>query len=152
MTKRLAESKRIRTAIMGCNHDVVTAVATDVVGDAYTFQDDVTIIGYYMRSVCMIEDAMTNTDSIFHGYGALSRSGRRSQPGEFGRCGISGIWNGLFYIGATWDYMKDVIFPEGYGIEVDEGETVNLLVFLEYNGDGGDLGWFNEAILLYVER
>jgi len=151
VAKRTPEGKRIRTAMGGGTAELVTAVAYDGVLGTETFEDDVRIIGYYLRNVAMITDAMTNTDTVIHAYIELSKSGSRADNG-FGRLPITYIWNGLFSIGGTYDAFATVMFPEGMGIDVNEGETINLLGFAEYVGAGGNLDLWGEYILFYVER
>jgi len=152
MAKRLAEGKRIRTAAGGGGVALATTVDFDAVLGAYVFQDDVTIIGFYVSNVAIINDAHSNADGMIHATIELSRQGVRGQPGIIGRASIHAVWNAILGLtGELWQ-RQTVMFPDGCGIEVDEGEGVNLLGLAEYVGAGGDLSWWGEFILYYVER
>jgi hypothetical protein len=153
-TKRLPEGKRVRTIDMGYAAVLVTStVVLDGVGVSHVFQDDVTIIGYQLAHEWLVDDTDSNTDGSINSILELSRQGQRSQPGLMGRIHQHSVWNAAIVIG-NGDLRKQQLymFPEGYGIEVDEGEGINLLYFLEYIGGGGPVSTYGNAIIYYVER
>lgn len=154
MTKRLAESKRIRTAYFGFGKvEVFHAEPHDIVGASYIFQDDVTVVGFELMNYPLPKDAQLNTDGIVHGRMELSRQGRRSQPGVLCINEITVGWTGTMVFGASLAKEIVVMYPDGMGVELDEGEGLNILALLEFTAGAGEhCDWFGECILYYVER
>jgi len=151
MSKRLIESKRIRTIVMGGSVNVATTVSEDIVLASHVFQDDVTVIGYDLAVIPIITDTMSNADGQLHGRGELSRQGQRSQPGSLGMLQLHLVWNAAIVIGGKNPVQMTRMFPEGYGVEIDEGEGLNILTLVEWTG-GATLAWWVDATIYYVER
>ena len=155
MSKRLPEGKRVRTVTLGhVLEAVVTEVPTDKTLVTEVFQDDVTIIGALLATEWLITDAMANADGDLNSYVILTRAATRAQKtSDILMCNTQKVWTAAIVIG-NGDNRKEVtiMFPEGMGIEVDEGEAINILAFLEWTGAGGNSAFYANAILYYVER
>lgn len=153
---RLAESKRVRSVVIGAPSatPIATGVTQDGVNASYVFQDDVTIIGCSIMVEFDVKDAHSNADGQYNGIAELSRQAVRSAPGIIHRteC-LHACWNAAISIGGQGNKVQsEIMFPEGYGVEVDEGEGVNLLYYANYLGAGGDLNFYANAVIWYVER
>lgn len=148
---RLAEGKRIRSIQFGADLSITSGVTYDQVAATHVFQDDVTIVGAEIMLEFLISDALSNTDGTVNGIAELSRQGQRAQPGTIGWCVIHTTWNGVICIGGETRKSEVIMFPDGMGVEVDEGEGVNALGFLTYTGTGSCPAYIN-IIVYYVER
>ena len=153
MSARLAAGKRIRSIVMSGNEPVVGGGTVQFpILDTHTFQDDVTIIGVTLEFVMNVEDAHSNTDTQIDGYVELSRQAKTRSAGRIAVVGQHMIWNGLFSTGGEPNKVQTIMFPEDFGWEVDEGETVNLLGQFFHLGAGGDMNMRGDATVFYVER
>jgi len=129
------------------------------VGTAYwTAQDDIRIIG------CMLSMGMKVVGALqegrANGHAELSRGALSDGDAIF--CEIT-PWVGFFTeivvatqtAGIFGDPTRDIVlmFPEGHGIDVDEGEAVNLFVYAGATIiSAGVLEIDAEAHIYYVER
>lgn len=154
MVTRLVEKKRVRTIQLGWAQTLATSVGFDGTAAFHTFQDDVTLIGFEILGEFAPLDAHANADGAYNGWFELSRQAYRAMPGSIGILALHCVWTATIVIGGNGNRKElgPVFFPEGYGIEIDEGESVNFLAFLEYIGAGGDLNAYGNALLYYVER
>lgn len=147
------KSKRVRTElIQGEVHDILAATGGWFNSDAvWISQGDVTVIGCSM----LIEAHWTGAPGagkLGETKAELSRVGKPNQPGVIMRYGtLVDNWA----VGMTsWGFKtRDMFFPEGYGIDVDEGEALHLNVYILTDEDTSP-NWrgFAEAIIFYVER
>ena len=147
---RLPEKYRIRTLPMSGNVLCATTVDEDVVLQAYVFQDDVTLIGMTIINTPVVIDAHLNADGQLHGRVELSRQGARSYPGSLLVVQLTACWTAILGLGKLVE-QETIMYPAGHGVEVDEGEAINLLGYFEWIG-GLDIQWFGDAWLYYVER
>jgi len=152
MTKRLAEGKRIRTIQLGWIGAVATTVTLDAVMASHTFQDDVTLIGAQILGEWLVEDAEVNADGRVTSLLELSRQAQRAQPGVILMLAQQAVWTAAISVSGELRKHALVMFPEGYGIEIDEGEAVNFLAFMSYIGGAGPIDVYGNSILYYVER
>jgi len=149
--KRLAEGKRIRTAFARFTQSLATGIQTDGTGAQFVFQDDVTVIGAEIGQRADVQDTQSNTDGEIDQLLVLTRQASVSQPGELLRMSLQVVWNGVVTIGGELAKDKVLMFPDGMGVEIDEGEALNLLFQWLYTGSGSVT---SDAymILYYVER
>lgn len=150
---RVPENKRIRSHVMGGSETLATTVDFDGTIDSYCFQDDVKLIGFSIHTEFLVTDAHTNADGQINSFVELTRSANRSQDGSIGLITMEKAWNAAIVVGND-DNRKDcyVMFPDGCGYEFDEGEYVNLLGLLEWVGAGGNVGFYANVVLYWVER
>lgn len=147
---RTPDSRRIRTLWLQATQNVLAADTFDNAGDSYTFQDDIRVIGCQVSAISIISDAQMNADGRTHVYTEVSKHGTQGQSGSILKTDCMGGWTGVFSIGDNCK-RESIMFPEGYGIDFDDGETIYMHGFLESIGavDGSGLC---EAIIYYVER
>jgi len=147
---RVPEAKRVRSAIAYLTLPAPTGVPADA-QFALVFQDDVKIIGVELTGRWSVDDTLSNTDGAVVSLLELTRAATMLQPACIARVDQSLTWNGILCIGG--DLTKEVVimFPDGTGVEVDEGEYVNLLAHVEYVGSGS-APFDATAIIYYVER
>ena len=153
MSARVPEKQRIRTVQIGWGGiAVATGVAYDAVAASYTFQDDVKIVGAQITIEVGVVDAHLNADAMILYLAELSRQAQRAMPGVIVMCPGGMGWTAAICLSGEVRRSVEIMFPAGYGIEVDEGEAINFLAFLQYTGAGGDLTFYGNSILYYVER
>lgn len=150
---RLAEKNRVRSVVMGGTENVATGVDFSGVmtGGSHVFQDDVTIIGAQVAGEFLILDASMNADGMFNGIFELSRQAVRSQPGSILWVVQHAVWTAAIHSGGETRKSKEIMFPLGQGIEIDEGESINLLAFLQWVGTG-TIATYGNAVVWYTER
>lgn len=150
---RLPANRRVRTVQLHAGAILATGVPYNNVIATFTFQDDVTIIGASLASEFLIQDAHANADGQYNLVSELTRQSRAELPGTIVNNYNECCWTAAIVIpGQGNRHSEPVMFPAGYGIEVDEGEVVNVYVFGEWVGAGGDLSFYADAIIYYVER
>lgn len=153
MAGRLPEKYRVRTVQLGFGAiQLATGVPSDTVAASYTFQDDVTLIGTQILAEVNPADAHVNADGDADVLMELSRQGQRAQPGIILFVALNTVWTAAIVVGGATRKAESVMFPVGYGVEIDEGEAVNFLAYGNWIGAGGTLAMYGNSILYYVER
>lgn len=151
VVKRTAEGKRIRTFMM---QGVITAVAQTPSGGvlvlARLIQDNITIIGAECISSCEVTDTALNTDGFVSSSCELSRVGIHSRDGTILKAHTVARWHGIFFAGDIM-HTETAFFPEGFGIDIDDGEYLNLIGTNQNNSDD-TLACYQNCIVYYVER
>ncbi|MBA7589347.1 hypothetical protein ES708_31429 [subsurface metagenome] len=152
------KNKQIKTKYLVVSIDNVAGVNTGTTTLAWLLQDNITIIGWYLRAK-VTPDA--NFDSGYQSVHAeLSRAGIISQEAMLSRisarlqCGSSTMATVIenAVIGDN-ENNQVVMFPEGYGIDLDDGEYLYL-----HNTSNNTMGAGNGhvgssiACIYYVER
>lgn len=148
---RTPEGRRVKSVVLGGLQDLATGIELDEVAMSYQFLDDVRIIGLEISCVAEPDDAASNSDGRLHLYAEVSRSSLRGRPGSLGIAYTFAVWNALIAMGSFTEHLV-AMFPEGYGIDIDEGEHVNLLAYAHYTGGAGPIKVYENAVLYYVER
>lgn len=149
---RLAEKNRVRTVIMGGSTLIATMVKFDGTLANYIFQDDVTVIGIELWGVAIVNDAHANADLMVHAHAEVSRQGKMGQPGSLINITQHLLWTAAISVGQDPWAIRTIFFPAGYGVEMDEGEGLNINSICEYIGAGGTFTWDTHAVIYYVER
>lgn len=148
---RVPENKRLRSAYLGGVAVAATGVDQDTVLANFVFQDDVKVVGFNITQTWEITDAHSNADGAFDGVLELSRQATRLQPGSMGMINCGGTWNAAIVIGSDIDKNEFVMMPDDTGWEFDEGESINLLIFVGWVGTG-NVNVGGHAIVYYTER
>ncbi|MBA7555234.1 hypothetical protein ES705_47890 [subsurface metagenome] len=144
--------KNIRSTFI--NADKITIPATgseDGVGATFIAQDKLRVIGFDMDIEARIDDGASNTDGFVEMISELSRSGQRSRDGSLGREELLVVWNGILSIGGELRKTKTVMFPDGCGYDMDEGEILNLLHYCVYTGTD-TVDFYQNCLIYWVER
>jgi len=153
----MALSKKVKTAFLGGGLDLTgkASVAAGVphLGSLTQWvpQDNVRIIGTIINMEIDVRDADSNTDNEAKGMVELTRAATIEQDGCINRVEMQHIWNGLFSIAGDLRKQLVVMFPDGYGIDIDEGNPVNLVAYWSVTG-GGPIDFFGSCLIYYVER
>jgi len=159
VTKRLPEGKRLRSEYIEMHIDNLdgSAVFLDYATETWTPQDDITIVGYNLRALLDFGAAPTMVSGDCVGVAELTRSAKNKSPGIIGTISVSMEVNvktaETAMLGSK--HMEDTIFfPDGIGVEVDEGESINLLGL--FSGQGivaaAACDCSFRAVIYYVER
>lgn len=153
---RVPVGKRVRTKFLGGGVHGKITLATTVESsglvEEWVVQDDIKIIGVQVGIEFDVEDAHTNTDTKIMGIVELSRAAAIEKESRILAVESQHIWNGVLSVAGDLRKQICVTFPEGCGIEVDEGETVNLLHYGYHLGAGGNLYMYATGLVYYVER
>lgn len=153
VSRRLAEGKRVRSHMINASEVLTTAVPFNGVLGSYTFQDDVTLIGAELSIEFLVLDAHVNADGQFNANVELTRQAARGQSAGVMACNTEKAWSAAMIVGNSDNRKTErMMFPEGHGLEFDEGETVNLLALCEWLGAGGTLNFYANCRIYYVER
>lgn len=153
---RVPEGSRIRTKFLGgAQNGKITIAATASYGpavvDEWIVQDDIKIVGVEMINEIDMADAISNADFEMQCIFELSRAGTIERDSIIASCQNEMCWNGIISVGGEPRKEVVIMFPQGYGIEIDEGEVINLVAYAS-GVKAGDSYVFASAIIYYVER
>jgi len=149
---RTPVGKRIKTAIIPTS--TITLTATLEWHDALNsvvFQEDITIIGAELQVECMVVDAALNADGLYNVIGELSRIAKNRADGRFLTEQLMHGWTAAINVGGEARKCARVMFPPGYGIDVDDGEAVYMNCMFQSVG-AVELSAYFDATIYYVER
>ena len=143
--------KNVRTKVLAGSENVVAGTTVREVLAYWLCQDNIRIIGCEVKVDINVPDTAMNADHLVVGTVDLTRAPHYSQDGDICQAGIRAIWTAAILAGG--DLVKNLVmmFPEGYGINVDEGEFVNLLCDFAVVGTI-TISMYGTAIVYYVER
>jgi len=145
---RTPDSRRVRSITLTAWQANIAA-GTETAMATHTFQDDVRVIGAQVSAISTITDAQLNADGRVHTKSEVSKQGAMGMPGAILVAEAFAGWTAAILIGEMTK-RENIIFPEGYGLDFDDGETIYLHAFIEVVGvDGHSV---HEAIVYYVER
>ncbi len=113
-------------------------------------QDDITIIGAECISSAELSDTSLNTDGFISTSCELSRVGIHSKDGTILKAHTLARWHGIFWAGEMM-HTETLMFPEGYGIDIDDGEYIYLIGTNQNQTDDVCNAYMN-CIVYYVER
>jgi len=123
------------------------------VPDEWVPQDAVRIIGAEIISEFDIDDALTNQDTLGVLKIELTRAGHEERDGVIMGSQSQFAWNAAIATGSSDQRKREILmFPSGYGIDVDKGEVINLWMAGLYSGAIGTLTMYASATIYYVER
>jgi len=122
--------------------------------DSWLVDEDIRIIGVDLDTE-FLESATALEESMFSVNNQLCRGGKENE-------GIVAQNNLIFFFmvetagaGMCGDVRKQnhIMFPEGYGIDIDEGEYLNIHAYGECSAIGSMTpAIFATALVYYVER
>lgn len=151
-----AKAKRIRTYFLVYSASLtagLTHTSTNV--DQFTAQADITIIGFELNAYVYLQNPVDSGTIEIEVQ--LTRGGWQN-PGIlattiancFGRQTTEGVNVGVNW-GSDLNKEKTVMFPEGYGIDMDSGEVLQMMECDK--NDMAQTHWvWTFAIIYYVER
>jgi len=151
------KGKRIRTMNLYHNNTRLHSDPATREQDAYTFMDDFRIIGFMCSFDIALPTTPTTTEGRMDGSCTLSRS---IDP-AFGPAMVHRMDIGLeLDQEATYNLLAGdlqvhdvVMFPEGHGIDVEEGETIYISSMCRAGMLSAGSGSFTAVYILYmVER
>lgn len=151
-------AKRIKTLFLTSGGSIAAGVDLEPgIGDSHTWLEDVTVVGVHLRSTLL--DAGTGWDSGRFSCGCeLSRTAVYSSPGVIAsfcnhlicREATVGINANQTMVGKP-EERETVMFPEGYGIDMNE-DAVLYLLETGKNEMANPHDYSISAIVYYVER
>ena len=150
------QSKRIKTAIFTKMTTLVAAsTETSVIVDTFIAQRDITLIGIEMCNYLYLTNPTDSGTCEFEV--RFTRSGW-GVPGllfstlvaAFPRQATEGVNVGVGVWGSI-NNERTVFFPEGYGVDLDDGEVINMMTAWKNEMAQDQVGWcFGEYY--YVDR
>lgn len=129
---------------------LTSAVTVSAVVAAWLCQDRIRIVGVEVGTYGDINDASSNTDGHLRAHHQVSRSGLLDNDSCLLEAGTQAVWNGVIAVGDT-RAEKTINFPDGTGVDVDAGESINLLVSATWIGSG-TVNLRGYGIIHYIER
>lgn len=150
---RLPARNRIRSVAFAETNVVATTVALTGVIASHVFQDDVTIVGAQLAVEWQLEDAHVNADGSILTRLELTRQAAAELPGGILLLKGGKVWSAAIVIGGDGNsHATGVMYADGNGVEVDEGESVNIVGTLSWVGAGGTVTTIVSGLVYYVER
>lgn len=155
----VAKNRRIRTAHLSGQTSAVAGGAneTKLAAAIFVAQAKILIVGLELSQFIITTlDTTFDAGSSLGGEAELSRSGQMRAASVAITCGLV---IGSFSMGSPASHgdLIDVkkterfMFPEGYGIPMDEGEGLNMhLEFMNSSADEGQM--YGRAIVYYIEE
>ena len=157
--RRVPSAQRIRTKYLGGAVDGEDLMANGVpygpkVRLEWVVQDDIKVVGLEIINEINALDAHRNADFHCQMITELSRGGVLERDGSLGCCQLEFGWTATIALGGGNGGQRNqlcIMFPQGYGVEIDEGEVLNMLKYASYIG-GSDVLTYSSVIVYYVER
>lgn len=156
---RTAKGKLIKTHYM---HNQVEPGVGEAIDDvtSWLLQQDITIIGASLRSMAHAGGTPAYQEGDLVCAGTFSRAGVPAHDGEFCRVRSTfNHWTEIVVATQTAGVYGEVnntsvvMFPEGYGIDVDDGEYVYLHNHAVCHIlSAGNAECAVDGVILYVER
>lgn len=148
---RTPEGRRVRSMTLSIASPSQAGGSDGYINQPFIVADDIRVIGAELIAEALISDAMTNADASLQVIAEMSRAPIASQPGSIIRVDVQTIWNGVICVASPTRAQEFVMFPEGYGMDFDEGEFINIGV--GYESNSGEVSRaFATGIIYYVER
>lgn len=149
MTAKTPEGKRVRRVFMSASTPSGVVTNDDVV--THQWEDDVRVIGVSIIHEAYIVDANMNEDEQVQLITEVTASGQWAQPGCLFRAELQAIWTGVIHSGDATRRETHIMFPEGYGVDFDEHEFINMMYSFQKVCTVANYS-FHNAIVYYVER
>ncbi len=150
----LPETKRVRSVVMTEFVNVLTTTVSEsnVVEKTHIWQDNVVLIGAELECEAMIADAHLNADGMINIRMMLSPQAGFNDPGYILTAAVLKAWTAAISIGGGMSRdIQRMFYPAGYGVNYDEGESINLVGIYEWIGAGGTLSVYGSARLYYLK-
>ena len=156
---RTAVGKRIKTFYF----DVQKALAWDATeynfypADSRTMQEDIRIVGVSMSCTAGLNVTAIGSiaDGAVHTHGELSRHGERGKPSSILDVNVqlyTGVGTSENFFGNNMG-RDSIMFPDGHGVDLDEGEVLYLHAGCFSNASGaGEHEHSVFCLVYYVER
>lgn len=140
------EKKRVRTSTF--SQVGVTNATTGQAQDSkfMTFEDDIRIIGLEVCIEMLVQDPATNTDGLVNGFANIYNGTQQLIRVE--QCAV---WNAVFSVGRGGRSCQGLMLPGDYGIDKDEGDSLELRLWFETVCSVSITAYAN-GIVYWVER
>ena len=123
--------------------------------DVYAFQDNVTLIGVLLRVAAHPGDVADLDDGRVEAFAEVSRVGKKREDGAianvFSRLVVCDASGTVLELGQGGHQYITIMFPPGYGIDFDDGDTIYLNTRY-INSTGVDHKCDADCLLYFVER
>lgn len=157
---RTIESKRVKSKFMTYNADL--ASGSDAGYAAYAtwlVDDDIRVIGFQIKAAMNLSGAPAMQEGQGRVMIELSRGGIGAYDAILGvAIAVAQYWTEIVVAqqcAGSFGELTDcqaIMFPEGNGVDIDEGEYLYLLGNASNYIIAGDLEWSGEIHVYYVER
>jgi hypothetical protein len=142
-------SKRIFAAYLEAHCTPITgAGATWFTGaDSFLAEEDIVVVGSKLGCFCNVPN---ENDGLGQFYCELSQNGIPEKPGMINQAMAFDYWNTSPAGVQTSPETNVIMFPEGRGVSLREGESIYLHAH-GYGKTAGDCSFIMNAILFYVK-
>lgn len=153
---RTPSTKRVRTEYLMGNMEVLATVITqDVLLDQFTPQFDIRVIGWHFETELQLAEEQLSDKDMLRSAAFIARGAAQDLDNRWAV--IHGSLLFLVGTGATEAIgdlleVEDVMFPEGYGFDIDEGESVYLYGTLRNNAEVQKANFNATCVLYWVPR
>ena len=131
---------------------LATTVPDDGVHDEWQTQEDIRLIGASVMIFPEILDVHVNADGALYLKAEITRAGVQERDGGIVACAVTSAWTAAVVSQGTLMGLETVMFPAGLGIDVFNGDSINLAGRLFWIGAGGNITIYVSGILYYIER
>lgn len=146
------KARKVRAQVLQEGVANLTHATTETTSATWTPQRDVTIIGFELMCNAGLAAAEIAEAGGYEVVAELTQEAAVNGTTALGRVHQSAVWEA----GADQhdlDTTEVTMFPEGYGVDLDDGESINL-VGSAFNSqaasDAADYYW--RCIIYYVDR
>lgn len=150
---RTATGKLIKTGYLSANGTCTSAEGSKDVLGSLVFQDDIRIIGFEITSSILYSGAITESEGMYRVSAGLTRvqGGGDQVVLATAKCAI-GHLTAQGHCG-QYHAQEVVMFPDGYGLDIDNTEGIYCYASLVNTGFASDaIEGSCEVRLYYVER
>lgn len=146
------KSKRIRTKFLGgaVEGEMLDTFLPGVLVQ-WIVQHNITVIGCELIAEIDMTDSLSNADYESQLIIELTRAGTIEQDSCISSLQLEICFNGVVSIGGDLRKTLVMMFPEGYGVDVDEGEILNLVAYFSFVSAGAPHS-YGSCIVYYVEN
>ncbi len=148
-----AKGKQIKTKFMMVDTLAVIHATTVDTNISWVPQDDITIIGIQLIAEFNYSPADIAEAGGAYALAEISRAAMFDQDSSMVNSRVNMRWAAAVLVPPIASSRSTVEYPEGYGIDIDDGEAVNLLTRTQSHQAASDTvaGAFR-AIISYVEQ
>ena len=151
----MAIQKKVKSKVIGGGIHPVTIAAVDEtflgIIDAWQPQDDIRIIGVEVGIEFDTRAPNFALACEVKGIVELTRAATIESDGRILAVELQHIWATTAI--TVFDFRKQLVmmFPEGYGMDVDSGSSINLAAYF-YKSTNQSYVFFGTGTIFYVER
>lgn len=151
----MGKSTAIKTKVIGGDLAgtivLTTTIANELILD-WQPQEDIRVVAAEVVLRHWVRDAHVNADGEALCYAELTRAGAFQRDGSLLVVRLMNVWTAAISVGGPGVIHEVLTYPAGFGVDIDDGASLNLIMGGLWTGAGGATNLFARAIVHYVER